>query len=202
MSFAQRPVDPHAVADSSDNITKWLAEVHTGDPEVVDQLVAALHNELRTIAARFLRRERGNHTLQPTALVNEAYIRLVGQHGVDWKNRAHFLGIAATVMRRFLVDYARAHDAERRGGDLQRVTLDEFAGLVSARPIEILDLEAALERLSALDKRMCRVIELRYYGGLTSPEIAEVLGVSEATVEREKKAGVAWLRAAMEPSDG
>lgn len=200
--FAWIPVHSHAVTDASDNITKWLAEVRNGDPAVVDQLVSALHDELRVIAARYLRRERGNHTLQPTALVNEAYLRLAGQHHVEWKNRAHFLGIAATVMRRFLVDYARAHDAERRGGDLQRVTLDEFAGLAAERPIEILDLESALERLASLDPRMCRVIELRFYGGLTSPEIAEVLDISEATVEREKKAGVSWLRAVMEPGDG
>jgi RNA polymerase sigma factor (TIGR02999 family) len=138
-------------------------------------------------------RERDGHTLQTNALVNEAYLRLVNQQGVDWQNRAHFFAIAAQVMRHLLVDHARAKQYAKRGGGSQQVTLNEGSALVDESPIEVLALNEALDRLAVVDLRKSRIVELRYFGGLSSEETAEVLGVSEITVKREWLKAKAWL---------
>jgi RNA polymerase sigma factor (TIGR02999 family) len=151
-----------------------------------------VYNELRRLAAVYLRGERRNHTLQPTALVNEAYLCLANQPGVRFQNRAHFLAIAATTMRRLLVDHARGRGARKRGGDLRRVTLHS-AVLASREGVEILDLDDALTKLALFDPLGCRVVELRFFGGLTIEETAELLGNSPATVKRSWTLTKAWL---------
>jgi RNA polymerase sigma factor (TIGR02999 family) len=183
-----------------DEVTGLLLEVRAGKREALDRLLDVVYKELRKLAASYLRRERGDHTLQPTALVNEAFLRLVNQHDVQWQNRAHFYGIAAQVMRRVLVDYARARRAEKREGRLERVTLDPgMAGAAGGRTVDLLDLDAALEKLETFDPRLCKVVELRYLAGLTNKEVAEVLGVSVATVDRERVLATAWLRRELKP---
>ncbi len=163
-------------------------------PDELERLLPLIYDELRRIAAGFLKHERPGHTLQPTALVNEAYMRLAGQHAVDWQNRAQLLGLAAKTMRRILVDHARARDAAKRGGPQTRVTLDEWHAVEPERDVEVLALDEALAELEALDPRLPRIIELRYFGGLTNPEVAEVLEISPATVDHERVTAVAWLR--------
>ena len=148
---------------------------------------------LRRLARSHLRRERADHTLQPTALVNEAYLRLVDQTRVEWQSRAHFFGIASHMMRRILVDHARAHKAARRGGGVRNITLDDEAVPGGSRDVDLIDLDDALETLAKLDPPAMRVIELRYFGGLTIEETAEVIGVSASTVKREWSATRAWL---------
>lgn len=160
----------------------------------LESLLPLVYDELRRIAAGFLRHERRDHTLQPTALVNEAYLRLLGQRSVDWQNRAQFLGIAAQAMRRVLVDHARARAAGKRGGPQTRVTLDEVHAVSPGEDVDVLALDEALEELAEFDARLARVVELRFFGGLTNPEVAEALGISVATVDRERATAVAWLR--------
>jgi RNA polymerase sigma factor (TIGR02999 family) len=178
-------------------VTGLLIEVRAGKREALDRLLDVVYKELRKLAASYLRHERSDHTLQPTALVNEAFLRLVNQHDVQWQNRAHFYGIAAQMMRRVLVDYARARRAEKRDIGLERVTLDPAiadAAVASGRTVDLLDLDAALEKLEKLDPRLCKIVELRYLTGLTNKEVAEVLGISVATVDRERVLATAWLR--------
>jgi RNA polymerase sigma-70 factor (ECF subfamily) len=158
----------------------------------LDEIVLLVYDELRRLAAYYLRRERANHTLQPTALVNEAYLCLAKQDSVAWQNRAHFLAIAANTMRRVLVDYARERGALKRGGDRRQVTLHSWIR-VDDRDVEILALDEALTKLAAFDPSGCRVVELRYFGGLTTEETAEVLNVSVATVKRQWTVAKAWL---------
>lgn len=160
----------------------------------------AVHQELQRIAKRCLRRERAGHSLQATALVNEAYLRLVDAQAVDWQNRAHFLAIAARLMRRILVDYARARQYQKRGGGALPVTLTE-ALIVSGRSRDLIALDDALDALAQLDERRSRVVELRFFGGLTVAETAAVLDVSPETVMRDWKLARAWLRRALQPSD-
>jgi RNA polymerase sigma-70 factor, ECF subfamily len=178
----------------SGEITRMLAELRGGDREAVEGLLPLLYDELRRVAARQLRRERSDHTLQPTALVNEVFLKLVDQRDVAWQNRAHFLAVAAQAMRRILVDYARTRGAEKRGGQLARVTLDEAIVTARARDVDLLALDEALRKLEALDPRLCRVVEMRYFAGLTNAEAAEALGVSVATVDRDRATATAWLR--------
>lgn len=155
--------------------------------------VSCVYNELRRLARVQMRRERGNHTLQPTALVNEAYMRLAPDAGVFWRDRAHFMAIAAGVMRRVLVDHARAHQAHKRGGLRRQVTLhDEFENLSSA-PLDILALNEALDRLALLDQRQSKIVELHFFGGLSFEEIAEVLGVAVRTAKRDWSMARSWL---------
>jgi RNA polymerase sigma factor (TIGR02999 family) len=176
-------------------LTGWCA----GDKAALDRLLPLVYDELRSIAARHLGRERPDHTLQPTALVHEAYFRLIDQRQVDWRNRAQFLGIAAEMMRRILLNHARDRAALKRGGGLRKVSLTE--ALTEPGPeVDLAELDQALERLAALDARKARVIELRFFGGLTNAEAAEVLDVSEATVERDWSFARAWLFAALEES--
>ena len=167
-------------------------------PRTLDAQFAAVYAELRALADRFLRSERPDHTLQPTALVHEAYLRLTSQHAVDWSNRAQFFGVAAQMMRRVLVDHARAQHAAKRGGDVHPVTLSHADRAGASDPddnaLEVLDLHDALEKLASLDADQARVVELRYFGGLSIEETAEAMGISPATVKREWSVARAWLR--------
>ena len=174
------------------SITELLAKARSGDPDAGEELARAVNGELRALAATYLSRERGDHTLQPTALVNEAYLRLLGQTNVSWKNRAHFFGIAAGIMRRILVDHARRSHAARRDRD-NAVTLDESLGIEARGVDDILGVHEALDRLTVFDPRQARVVELKFFAGLSLDEIAEVLEVSAATVSREWGMARAWL---------
>lgn len=180
------------------NLTELLVQWRNGDRSALDEMTPVVYEELRRLARHFLAAERNDHTLQPTALVHEAYLRLVGQHAVDWRNRAHFLAMAATMMRRILINHAEAHKAAKREGSVEMVTLDEaFASHTDPR-VDLLHLNTTLERLSEMDEQQGRVVELRYFGGLTVEETAEVLGISPATVKREWSTARLWLMQQME----
>ena len=169
-----------------------------------DELMPLVYDELRRLARGFMGRERREHTLQPTALVHEAYVRLVDQSRVDWRGRTHFRAVGARVMRRILIDHARQHGSAKRGGGLQRVTLGESLLRSSDAEldlVEVLSLNEALERLRGIDEREARVMELRFFGGLTCDEVAEVLGVSKRTVEGEWTHGRAWLKRELTRTD-
>ena len=177
-----------------DDITGLLLAWGNGDTGAGDRLLSAIYDELHQQAARAMRRENEGHTLQATALVHEAYIRLIDQRRVEWRNRAHFFGVAAQMMRRVLVDRARARLATKRGGEFQQVTLGDAAADDSESSLDILALHEALDRLAALDPDQARLVELRYFGGLNIEDTAEALGVSPATVKREWAVARAWLR--------
>jgi RNA polymerase sigma factor (TIGR02999 family) len=179
---------------SPDSVTQLLADMRLGRRDALDRLVPIVYDELHRIATRYLRGERDDHTLQPTALVNEAYLRLVGQREIEWQNRAHFVGVAARLMRMILVDHARAHRAGKRYGGALKVPVDEALAVAFERDVDLVALDEALERLAAFDPDLCRLVELRYFGGLTTKETAEALGVSTATVEREWATARGWLR--------
>jgi RNA polymerase sigma factor (TIGR02999 family) len=177
-------------------ITELLLAVSDGRQDALNQLIPLVYEHLRRVAAAQMRREPAGHSLQPTALVHEAYVRLVDQRHAKWHNRAHFFGVAASVMRRILVDHARARMADKRGGGLELVTLvsDDMAA-DTPLDVDILALHLSLERMAAFNPRQERIVELRYFGGLTIEEAAEVLGISEATLVREWTIAKAWLRA-------
>jgi RNA polymerase sigma-70 factor (ECF subfamily) len=175
------------------DVTGLLEDWSRGDRGALDRLLPLIYGELRGIAARQLRHEREGHTLQPTALVHEAYLRLVEQRTVGWQNRAHFFGVAAQVMRRILVDHARRHAARKRGDGAQRVPLEAIAATASASHIPVLALDHALGRLEELDPGLARIVELRAFGGLTIEEAAHVLNVSPSTAKREWRTAKAWL---------
>ncbi len=178
----------------SEQITAWLVLWRNGDETARERLFETVHIQLRQIAMRLLQRERANHTLEPSALVNELCIRLFGNQPVSYQDRAHFFAIAAQTMRRILIDYARAGAAEKRGGEQQRVSLSAIDGWTPvSRHEDILALDAALSKLAALDPRSARVVELRFFAGLQEDEVAMVLGVSAITVKRDWKAARAWL---------
>ena len=178
---------------ASADVTLLLTELTKGNPDAGPKLVPLVYDELRRLADSYMRRERADHTLQATALVHEAYLKLVNQHSVQWQNRAHFYGIAAQVMRRLLVDHARGHVREKRGGGASIVTLDEGMVFSPERSQEFLDLDRALERLASLDPRQAKIVELRFFGGLTVEEAAEVLAISPKTVKRDWVIAKAWL---------
>ena len=179
-------------------VTDWLLELGRSDKPGLDQMFPVLYDELHRLAEAYLRREDPGHTLQPTALLHEAYLRLIDQRRVDWRNRAQFLGVAAGIMRRILVDHARSRAALKRGSGAEPVSLS-LVEAPSGRPeVELIALEQALERLTALDPRKVKVVELKFFGGLTAQEIAEVLQISDATVEREWTFARAWLYKAIE----
>lgn len=183
---------------ASDNDTLELLRRWTGgDVQARDQLVGQVYDELRALARRALAREQHAQTLEPTALVHELYMRLLGQTPVEIRDRGHFFAVAATVMRHILVDHARARQARRRGGDLRQVELNE-ALPCAALDIEVLAIDQALGRLEAVDARKARVVEMRFFGGLTEHEIAELLGVGRATVERDWAFAKSWLQVQME----
>jgi RNA polymerase sigma-70 factor, ECF subfamily len=190
---------PHTPDDDASekpsDVTALLLAWRSGDAQAGERLLPMVYEELHRQAARAMRREDEAHTLQATALVHEAYLRLVDQRRVEWKNRAHFFGVAAQAMRRVLVDHARGRLAEKRGGAMQRVTLGDAGSETSTDAgLEVLALHDALERLAALDPEQARLVELRYFGGLGIDETAEALGVSSATVKREWAVARAWLR--------
>jgi RNA polymerase sigma factor (TIGR02999 family) len=181
---------------SPGSITNLLLElgVEGSDPaSIQSRLYAALYGELRAAAGRLMKRERGDHTLEPTALVHEAYLKLVDIQRVDWRNRCHFLGVATRAMRQVLVDHARLRRASKRGEGWERITLSSIPGDANAAWLEILDLDALLRRLAALDERTARVAELRVIGGMTHEEIGESLGVSVRTVAEDWSMGKKWL---------
>jgi RNA polymerase sigma factor (TIGR02999 family) len=174
-------------------ITRLLIAWSDGDQAALERLLPLIERELHRIARHYMRRESPGHTLQTTALVNEAYFRLVDQKNVRWQNRAHFFAIAAQVMRRILLNYARDRHRAKRGGQAVQVSLSEVAAVGEERSAELIALDEALKRLAAVDQRKCRVVELRYFGGLSVEEVAEVLGVSPVTVARDWKMAKAWL---------
>ena len=176
-----------------ENVTALLEAWSEGNLEARDRLIQVVYDELRRRAAGFIRRERSGHTLQPTALVHEVYLRLVDQERAVWRNKAQFLAIASEMMRRILVDRARARKMAKRSGRWARVTLMDDAARGAPQDVEVLDLNAALEELSTFDRRKARVAELRFFGGLTLEEIAHVLGTSLATTMRDWQAARAWL---------
>jgi|SRR5690349_180503 len=181
-------------ADPSNGVTELLHRWNQGDREAMDRLMPIVYDELRRLAAGYLKAERQGHTLQPTALVHEAYLRLVRQDRVEWQNRAHFFGIAARMMRRVLVDHARRRQAEKRDSGGFRLTIQVGDVLEVPRDPELLELDQALVRLERLDADQARVVELRFFGGLTVEETATVLGISTATVKREWRTAKAFLR--------
>ena len=188
--------DPRAPVENPE-ITRLLLDWGGGDPEAAERLLAAVYAELHAQAARAMRREDSGATLQATALVHEAYLRLADQRRIEWRNRGQFFGVAAQMMRRILVDHARARGAAKRGGDARRVTIErveDVAAPAEAVGIDLLDLDDALQRLAALDASQARLVELRYFAGLSIEETAEALGVSPATVKREWATARAWLR--------
>ncbi len=180
--------------EESGEITQMLMELTDGNHDVVDRILPHIYDELRRLAGSYLRRERPDHTLQPTALVHEAYMKLIDQKRVKWQNRAHFFGIAAQVMRRILMDHARKHLAGKRGGNADVLPLEEEILVVSQdKSAELLALDDALEQLEKLDPQKAKVVELRYFGGLSIEETAEVLGVSVPTVNRHWRMAKAYL---------
>ena len=181
--------------DPSSDVTRMLQEWSAGDPSAADRLLPVLYGELHRLAASYLRRERTGHTLQSTALVNEAWMKLADQSAL-WQNRAHFLGVAAQAMRRILVDHARKRSTEKRGGDGLRVTLADVAAKES-NEVDLVRLDVALEKLAALDERQAKMVTMRFFAGLTVEETAEALGVSEKTVKRDWAAAKAWLHREM-----
>lgn len=173
--------------------TQLLINWRNGDKTALDKMTPVVYDELRRLARHFLAAERPDHTLQPTALVHEAYLRLVDQHAVDWQNRAHFLGVAASMMRRILINHARAHQAAKREGQANAVALEDALGVFTSPQVNLLDLNRALQQLTEMDAQQGRVVELRYFGGLTIEETAEVMGISPATVKRDWGTARLWL---------
>jgi RNA polymerase sigma factor (TIGR02999 family) len=182
---------------SPDDVTQLLIAWSKGDQSARDQLMPLVYEELHRLAHRHIRNERQGHTLQTSALVNEAFIRLVDQKNAHWQNRAHFFSIAAQMMRRILVDYARSRRYIKRGGDARRVTLDEELTVSDERSADVIALDEALEELAIFDVRKSKVVELRYFAGLSIEETAEVLAVSPGTVMRDWTLAKAWLQRAM-----
>ncbi|HVQ39209.1 MAG TPA: sigma-70 family RNA polymerase sigma factor [Pyrinomonadaceae bacterium] len=178
---------------TADNLTGLLHDWREGDKAALDRLTPLVYDELRRIAHRYVQRERDGHTLQTTALVNEAYLRLVGQQKVDWQNRAHFFAVTAQVMRHILIDHARRRRFAKHGGDFQQVPLEEAVVMTQQRADELIALDEALGELAGFDPRKSRVVELRYFGGLSLEETAEVLEISLMTVRRDWRAAKAWL---------
>jgi RNA polymerase sigma-70 factor (ECF subfamily) len=174
-------------------VTQLLAQLRAGERDAESKLIPLVYAELRRLAAHYLRGERADHTLQPTALVHEAYIRLTGLHEVDWQSRSHFFATAATVMRRILVDHARAQNADKREGCRDAVSLEEALVVSPARSAQLIALDDALDRLAKLDLRRSKIIELRFFGGLSEEETGEVLGISARTVKRDWRVAKAWL---------
>jgi RNA polymerase sigma factor (TIGR02999 family) len=174
-------------------ITQLLAEWSEGNQSALDELYPLVYEELHRLARRYMSRERKGHTLQTTALINEAYVRLVDQKNVRWANRSHFFAISAQIMRRILIDHARRHGYAKRGGGAQQVSLEEVALVAHDASSELLRLDEALQELAKMDPRRCHVVELRYFGGLSNEEIAGILKVSENTVTRDWNLARAWL---------
>lgn len=185
------------MTETSD-ITRLLLAWNEGEDFALDKLMPLVENELHRIAARYMRRENQNHTLQTTALVNEAYLKLIDQRRANWQNRAQFFALAATIMRRVMLDHARTQKRAKRGGAAVHLDISEVAVMIPAISEEILDLDAALIKLAEFDQTKARIVEMRHFGGLEVREVAEVLGVSEITVIRHWNLAKAWLRCELE----
>jgi len=173
-------------------VTMLLRAMNRGEETAADKLLNLVYDELHLLAKRYMRHERPDHTMQATALINEAYIRMVGDN-TDWQNHQHFIGVAATVMRRVLVDHARAHNAGKRGGDLRRVELEEGIAFSNERSLEVIEVDDALAELEKLNPRQARVVELRYFAELTDDQIAALLNISSRTVQRDWLLAKDWL---------
>jgi len=186
---------------TSQEVTRLLIAWGEGDQTALDEVLPLIYQELRRMARRHLGRERGGHTLQTTALVHEAYLRLIDQKAVAWQNRAHFFAIAAQMMRRILVDHARARHYQKRGGGIQRVSFDEALVVSDERAAEVVALDEALTGLAEFDPRKSQIVELRFFGGLSIEETAEVLGVSPGTVMRDWTLAKTWLQRAINKRD-
>jgi RNA polymerase sigma factor (TIGR02999 family) len=187
--------DPHEV-------TLLLSALSSGDEQAGEKLIPLVYDELRRLARSYMRRERTDHTLQATALVHEAYLKLVEQRSTNWQSRAHFFGVAAQVMRRILIDHARGHLRQKRGGEYEKVVLDEGLIFSPEQSAELLAVDEALKRLARRDERQARVVELRFFGGLSVEEAAAVLGISPKTVKRDWSVAKAWLYAELKEHHG
>lgn len=181
------------MSNPTHEVTGLLLDWNNGQAEALERLMPLVYDELRHIAARYLRKERQDHTLQTTALVHEAYIRLIDQNQANWQNRAQFFGVAAQMMRRILVDHARGHQADKRGGGAAKLSLDEAIEIADQKEVDLIALDDALNQLAQLDEQQCRVVELRFFAGLTVEEVAEVMKLSPATIKREWSMAKAWL---------
>ena len=184
---------------SSSEVTQLLRAWGDGDQEALDRLVPLVQAELRRLARHYMRQERPDHTLQATALINEVYLRLIDWHNVRWRDRAHFFGVSAQLMRRVLVDHARHHHVAKRGGDRVKVNLEDRAVVAPERPADLVAIDDALTRLAVLDPRKSQIVELRFFGGLGVEETAEVVKISPRTVKREWSLARAWLYAELSP---
>ena len=176
----------------SENLTQLLIKASNGDKDSLDEILPLVYDELRKIAQNYLNRERGDHTLQATALVHEAYLRLIDQRQVDWKNRSQFFGLASQMMRRILVNHAENYKAQKRGSG-QKLQLDETVDVSFEENLDLIDLDNALKKFAEFDEQKSKIVEMRFFGGLTIEETAEVLGKSHATIEREWAFAKAWL---------
>ena len=183
-------------------VTLLLSALTRGDEDAASKLMPLVYDELRRLAGSYMRRERADHTLQATALVNEAYLKLIEQRSVNWQSRAHFFGVAAQLMRRILIDHARGHSRQKRGGEQKKVSLDEAFVFSEKQADELLAVDDSLNLLAKLDPRQARVVELRFFGGLSVEEAAEVLGVSPKTVKRDWSIAKAWLYADLKERHG
>jgi RNA polymerase sigma-70 factor, ECF subfamily len=188
-------------ASPQQQVTQLLCQWREGDPNALEKLIPLVQPELQRLAHHYMSRERPGHTLQTTALMDDAYLQLAGKGHVQWENRAHFFAVAAQLMRRIMVDHARQRHTLKRGGGAIRVTLDECAAVTQTRAAELLALDEALEKLAAADQRKAKVVEMRYFGGLTMEEIADVLKIHINTVTRDWTAARAWLFAALSGED-
>ena len=185
-------MSPMPLTRNSD-VTRLLSDWSNGDRRALDELLPLVYDELRHLANAYLRRERDGHTLQSTALVHEAFLRLVNQREVQWHGRAHFFGIAAQMIRRILVDHARAQRAAKRGSGAVRLELGEALAVAEQRNLDLIALDEALERLALMDERQSRIVELRFFAGLSVEDTADVMGISTATIKREWSSARAWL---------
>ena len=188
----------YMITPGENEVSQLLINWRDGDKAAFDRLVGLVHQELRRIARRYMRRERAGHTLESAALVNEAYLRLVEASGIDWQNRAHFFAVAAQLMRRILVDHARSRNYAKRGGTQQKLALSEADRFANKPDIDLVALDDALKALATISEQQSRLVELRFFGGLTIEETAEVLGVSHTTVEKDWALSRAWLRREMQ----
>jgi RNA polymerase sigma-70 factor, ECF subfamily len=186
--------------ESADPITGLLVRLQEGNKEAEAELVPLVYQELHRLARRYMRGERQGHTLQTSALVNEAYMRLAGERDIAWKNRAHFFGVSAQIMRRILVDHARTRNAQKRGGPAQKISLENAFAYTPEQSWQVIAVHEALTRLAEWDPRQCRIVELRFFAGLDVEETAEVLGISPTTVKREFQHAKAWLHAELNKS--
>jgi RNA polymerase sigma factor (TIGR02999 family) len=185
------------MADDTTAVTRLLQRWQDGDREALETITPVVYRELRRIAASYLRRERSGHTLRPTELLHEAFLHLIQQQDQTWKNRAHFFGVAASMMRHILVDYARAKGSGKRGGGMQKVTFDQAVSEAASRPAQLIALDDALRELEKLDPRKGQIIELRFFGGMSIEETAVAAGISTSTVSREQRMAEAWLQRQM-----